>query len=58
MALVDADSKFIWADMVSPGTSFYTQIYNEPELKEMAECGIIGFPTLDAVHNDYMGVLR
>ncbi|XP_041371521.1 uncharacterized protein LOC121385052 [Gigantopelta aegis] len=56
MALVDADYKFLWADVGSPGASSDAHIYNESELKEMAEDGIIGFPTPDPLPNDYKDV--
>ena len=42
MALVDADYRFIWADV--GGTGSDAQIYNDCELKECAEDGTLGFP--------------
>ncbi|XP_041367086.1 uncharacterized protein LOC121381797 [Gigantopelta aegis] len=56
MALVDADYKFLWADVGSPGASPDAQIYNESELREMAEDGTIGFPAPDPLPNDYKDV--
>ncbi|XP_048245223.1 uncharacterized protein LOC125376877 [Haliotis rufescens] len=56
MAMVDADYKFLWADVVSPGASSDAQIYNESELKQMAEDGTIGFPTPDPLPNAYKDV--
>ena len=56
MALVDADYKFLWADVCSPGVSSDVQIYNESELKEMAEDGPIHFPAPDYLSNDYNDV--
>ncbi|XP_041373483.1 putative nuclease HARBI1 [Gigantopelta aegis] len=56
MALVDTDYKFLWADVGSPGASSDAQIYNESELKEMAEDGTIGFPAPDPLPNDYKDV--
>ena len=55
MTLVDADYKFLWADVGSPGASSDAQIY-ESELKEMAEDGPIGFPAPDPLPNDYKDV--
>ena len=47
MTLVDADYKFLWEDVCSPGAPSDAHIYNESELKEMAEDGPIGFPAKD-----------
>ncbi len=44
MALVDADYKFIWADLGGMGSASDAQIYNNSELKEGTEGGTIGFP--------------
>ena len=56
MGLVDADYKFIWADLSGKGSSSDAQIYNDSEIKEFAENGTIGFPTPDALPNDYQDV--
>jgi hypothetical protein len=37
MGLVDADYKFIWADLSGKGLSSDAQIYNNSEIKEFAE---------------------
>ena len=37
MALVNADYKFIWADVGSRGSASDAQIYNNSELKEFVE---------------------
>ena len=56
MGLVDADYKFIWADLGCKGSSSNAQIYNNSEIKEFAEDGTIGFPAPDALPNDYQDV--
>ena len=55
MGIVDVDYKFIWADLGGKGSSD-AQIYNNSEIKEFAENGTIGFPTPDALPNDYQDV--
>jgi len=44
MALVDADYKFIWADVDGTGSASDAQIYNNSELKECVENGPLAFP--------------
>jgi hypothetical protein len=56
MALVDADYKFIWADVGGTGSASDAQIYNASELKECVEDGTIGFPDPDPIPNDYQDV--
>jgi hypothetical protein len=56
MALVDADYKFIWADIGGTGSASDAQIYNNSELKELAEDGDLGFPAPDPLPNDYQDV--
>ena len=56
MGLVDADYKFIWADLSGKGSSSDAQIYNNSEIKEFAVDATIGFPAPDAVPNDYQDV--
>ena len=56
MGLVDADYKFIRADLSGKGSSSDAQIYNNSEIKEFAVDATIGFPAPDAVPNDYQDV--
>ena len=56
MALVDADYKFIWADVGGMGSASDAQIYNDCELKECAEAGTIGFPDPEPLPNDTQDV--
>ena len=44
-ALVDADYKFIWADIGGKGSASDAQIYNASSLKEHIETGTAGFPS-------------
>ncbi|XP_028392658.1 protein ANTAGONIST OF LIKE HETEROCHROMATIN PROTEIN 1-like [Dendronephthya gigantea] len=48
IGLVDANNKFIWADLGGKGSSSDAQIYNNSEIKELTEDGTIGFPVPDA----------
>ncbi|XP_045121906.1 protein ALP1-like [Portunus trituberculatus] len=52
MALVDADYKFIWADVGGAGSASDAQIYNASELKECVEDGTLGFPDPEPLPND------
>ena len=52
-ALVDADYKFIWADLGGTGSASDAQIYNGSELKELAESGSLGLPFSDPLPHDY-----
>ena len=56
MALVDADYKFIWANLGSAGSASDALIYNNSEIKELAEDETITFPTPDPLPNDYQDV--
>lgn len=56
MALVDADYKFIWADVGGTGSASDAQIYNDSELRECAEDGTLGFPDPEHIPNDYQDV--
>ena len=42
LALVDADYKFIWADVGGAGSASDAQIYSDSELKQCAEDGTLG----------------
>ena len=56
MALVDADYKFIWADLGGCGSASDAQIYNDSELKQCAEDGTLGFPDPEPLPNDNQDV--
>ena len=56
MALVDADYKFIWADIGGMGSASDAPIYNESELKESVEDGSLGFPDPEPLPNDNLDV--
>ena len=55
-ALVDADYKFIFADLGGTGSASDAQIYNDSELKELAESGSLGLPFPDPLPHDYQDV--
>jgi len=52
MALVDADYKFIWADLGGKGHQSDAQIYNDSELKECLDNGDLHIPPADHLPND------
>ena len=56
MALVDAEYKFIWADVGGAGSASDAQIYNNAELKELVEDGTIIFLAPDPLPKDYQDV--
>ncbi|XP_014673140.1 PREDICTED: uncharacterized protein LOC106813509 [Priapulus caudatus] len=56
MALVDADYKFIWADIGGMGSASDAQIYNASELNKCIEDGSLGFPDSDLLPNDNQDV--
>ena len=53
MALLDADCKFIWADLGSTESASDALIYNNSENKELSEDETIRFPAPDSLPNDY-----
>ena len=56
MALVDADYKFIWADVGGAGSASDAQIYNDSELKQCTEDGTLGLPDPEPLPNDTQDV--
>ena len=56
LALVDADYKFIWADVGGAGSASDAQIYNDSELKQCAEDGTLGLPDPEPLPNDTQNV--
>ena len=51
-ALVDADYKFIWADVSGKGAASDAQVYNASELRQVIDDGTIGFPAPEPLPND------
>ena len=51
-ALVDADYKFLWADLSGKGAASDAQVYNDSELKQCIDDGTIGFPDPEPLPND------
>ncbi len=52
MALLDADYKFIWIDVVTNDGASDAQIFNSSELRECIDSGAIGFPADAPVPNN------
>ncbi|XP_041369872.1 putative nuclease HARBI1 [Gigantopelta aegis] len=52
MALVDADYKFIWAEVGSNGSAGDAQVFNNSELKEAIDKGVLGLPDPEPLPND------
>ena len=52
LALVDADYKFIWADVGGMGHQSDAQLYNGSELKEHLDSGVLDLPAPDPLPND------
>ena len=50
--MVDADYKFLWADVSGNGAASDGQVYNHSELKEHVEAGTIGWPDPAPLPND------
>jgi hypothetical protein len=51
-ALVDADYKFIWADVSGKGAASDAQVFNDSDLKTCMDDGTIGFPPPEPLTND------
>ena len=52
LALVDADYRFLWADVVNNGSCSDAQIFNEWQLRQNVMDGTIGFPDTDLLPGD------
>ena len=52
MALVDADYKFLWAEVGSNGSAGDAQVFNNSELKEAIEKKVLGLPEAEPLPND------
>ena len=52
MALVDADYKFIWAEVGSNGSAGDAQVFKSSELKEVIVKQVLGLPETEAMPND------
>ena len=55
-ALVDADYKFIWADIGTNGSASDAQIFNDCQLKQAIDSGVIGFPPAEPLPADNVDV--
>ena len=56
LAVVDADYKFLWADVGGLGSNSDAQIFNSSELKQSLQDGTIGFPDADPLPGDNQDV--
>lgn len=54
MALVDADYKFLWVQVGDVGSSSDGQIWNNCEMREAIEQGVLGVPDAAPLHGDDM----
>jgi len=52
MALVDADYRFLWADVGSVGSASDSGIWNESSLKEALSSDTLGFPPAEELPHD------
>ena len=52
MALVDADYKFIWAEVGSNGSAGDAQVFNNSEPNEAIDKGVLGLPAPEPLPND------
>ena len=52
MALVDGSYKFVWAEVGTQGTASDAQIFDECELKEGLDAGVLGIPPADRLPHD------
>ncbi|XP_041349310.1 putative nuclease HARBI1 [Gigantopelta aegis] len=52
MALVDGDYKFTWVEVGSHGSAGDAQVFNNSELKEAIDKGVLHFPPSDPLPDD------
>ena len=52
LALMDADYKFIWADVGHYGSNLNSQLFLDCDLQQHLEAGILGIPPAEALVGD------
>jgi hypothetical protein len=52
LALVDADYKFLWVEVGTPGSTSDAAVFNDTEFKEAIETGDINFPDAEPLPSD------